>query len=84
MIATRATLGLVGSTGRSTGNHLHFEVRIHGRAVDPHIYLLPGSIIPSLETSPSTWLPSDYTVTLRWVGWSDQVKKGQLPFPVIR
>lgn len=32
-------LGIIGSTGKSTGVHLHFEVRINGRRVDPASYL---------------------------------------------
>jgi murein DD-endopeptidase MepM/ murein hydrolase activator NlpD len=35
-------IGLVGSTGRSTGSHLHYETRIEGEAVDPQKFLRAG------------------------------------------
>lgn len=37
-------VGRVGNTGRSTGYHLHYEVHVDGKAVDPRAYILdqPG------------------------------------------
>ncbi len=36
------TIGKIGSTGRSTGPHLHYETRIDGEAVDPQRFLRAG------------------------------------------
>ncbi|MPZ38087.1 MAG: peptidoglycan DD-metalloendopeptidase family protein [Rhizobiales bacterium] len=35
-------VGKVGSTGRSTGAHLHYETRVNGEAVDPRKFLRAG------------------------------------------
>jgi murein DD-endopeptidase MepM/ murein hydrolase activator NlpD len=41
-VAVGDPIGRVGTTGRSTGPHLHYEVRINGEAVDPQKFLRAG------------------------------------------
>jgi murein DD-endopeptidase MepM/ murein hydrolase activator NlpD len=44
-----AVLGRLGSTGRSTGPHLHYEVRVDGEPVDPERFLRAGAELAAAE-----------------------------------
>ena len=41
-VRTGQVVGKIGSTGRSTGPHLHYETRINDEAVDPQKFLKAG------------------------------------------
>lgn len=66
-------IGDMGSTGRSTGVHLHYEVRVHGRPVDPLRFI--GQTSTVYET---VWT-GHRTVRPHWTGWSDVRSADALP-----
>lgn len=49
-VSARDTIGYVGSTGRSTGPHLHYEIRIGDKPLNPARFLTAGeTITPIIE-----------------------------------
>ncbi len=48
VVSKGTVVGHTGSTGRSTGPHLHYEIRVDGSAIDPMGYIRAGSEIAQL------------------------------------
>jgi len=53
-VAAGTVIGLIGSTGRSTGPHLHYETRTAGSAVNPIQYLNAGAKLFALTERKTT------------------------------
>ena len=47
-VAKGDIIGRTGSTGRSTGPHLHYEIRVNGRAIDPMTFIRAGEELSPL------------------------------------
>jgi murein DD-endopeptidase MepM/ murein hydrolase activator NlpD len=41
-VGENAVIGKMGNTGKSAGPHLHYEVQVDGRSVDPNAFLTIG------------------------------------------
>ena len=51
-------IGNIGSTGFSTGPHLHYETRVNGQPVDPQKFLRAGASLGDDWNGADAWTPS--------------------------
>lgn len=77
-IAPGQKLGVEGTTGHSTGNHVHFGVRVHGKPVNPHTFMTRHGAV--LNGRPSaTGTSTEFSLPAPKNGHHDH---GRKPLPV--
>jgi murein DD-endopeptidase MepM/ murein hydrolase activator NlpD len=67
-VTTGTVIGHVGQSGRATGPHLHFEVRLDGEAINPHLAYQTARTVEAV--------PGPVTAVVKWLEPAQAVASG--------